>query len=490
MSTPAKCLGLVLLVSALIPEGSGPPTARPTRPPDAAALWEIDSAVDAMGGMARLRALRSLRLEGMREKALLGVSADRRHPKAMFVEVSELRDLSSGRALVHQRATLPMRPDPIPFTRATGGPGAPPTQRTALALTPERILFTARDADPKVGRDTVFDGRPARVVRFGPEPVRLFLDADTHPPLGWMATLTYPDDPNEWGIWGDVRSATHWSDWSLEPDGLRYPRTVTEERNGLVSTRTTWSRVTPDAPVAEDSFPAPARSSAPAGAAGASEDVRTLAPGVALLCGSYNVLLVAGDDGVVVLDAPVSSERSRAVLDETRRRFPDRPVRALVLTSAVWPHVAGVRAYVARGIPVYAPAPAAQVVRDLAAAPHCSHPDSLARAPRRADVRVVTDSVVIGGGADRLVLLAPRLTAAPHAAAGLVAYLPERRILYAGDLLVPRRFEPNFWRQSWDELRRLVAARGLPVLTVASLHDDPIPWSDVGEALDAGSPAP
>ncbi|HKK09097.1 MAG TPA: hypothetical protein VKA44_09445 [Gemmatimonadota bacterium] len=93
------------------------------------------------------------------------------------------------------------------------------------------------------------------------------------------------------------------------------------------------------------------------------------------------------------------------------------------------------------------------------------------------------DSAALGTGRSRLVLLAPRLPGAEHAASSLVGYLPCPRLVYAGDLLVPRRFEPNYWRQSWDELRRIAASRGLEPVSVASLHDDPVPWDDVLEAL-------
>src|ERR1035438_3007706 len=82
---------------------------------------------------------------------------------------------------------------------------------------------------------------------------------------------------------------------------------------------------------------------------GASE----ITPGVVLIPGSWNTTLIRQDDGIVVLEAPISSGYSAKVLEFAQSKFPGVPIKAVIMTSDSWPHIGGVREYVAGGIPVY-----------------------------------------------------------------------------------------------------------------------------------------
>lgn len=433
----------------------------------------VRAAARAMGGEEALRGLRAIRLDGFEEERLVGIAERPDRARTLLRTFSELRDVPGGRARISARLRLVMRPDPIPGTRVVPARGGTVEERERLDLAPERILLDALDAPDLVALpDTTIDGRPARVVRFGADPaVRLYLDAATDLPLGWSAVRTYPDDPFVWSAWGDVTTVVRWGSWSLEPGGIRYPRERWLARNGIPYRNTTITGLDLAAAAAPDSFAAPAgppRSAAPPDTARAVDD------GIAFLPGGFDVLLVRQEDGVVAVEAPGSAARSRAALAEAARRFPGVPVRAVVATSYPWPHLAGVREYVARGIPVYAPRAAGGAIRALVAAPHTLRPDSLARAPAPLDLRVVDGRETLGSGRDRIVLIAP----AGAAGGALVAWLPGPRLLYAGDLWIPERFEPNLWRESRRALEEFVAGAGLPVRTVTGLHLEPTPWRE------------
>ncbi|MEO8999280.1 MAG: hypothetical protein ABI227_12125 [Rhodanobacter sp.] len=79
-----------------------------------------------------------------------------------------------------------------------------------------------------------------------------------------------------------------------------------------------------------------------------------LEPGIIHIPGAWNVNLIRQDDGIVVLEGPISSGYSVRVLAEAHKRFPDLPVKAVITTSDSWPHIGGLREYVARDIPIYA----------------------------------------------------------------------------------------------------------------------------------------
>ncbi len=455
--------------------------------PDSAARRLVRRAVDAMGGEGILRGLRYLRLRGVEVTAMVGVSPDSEPPRLLHASFDELRDVRSARALRHAEFRMVMRADPIPVTQVIDTATSAFEAAESVAYAPERLLLQALDApDLAMAPDTALPGGAVRVVRFGTPSVRIYLDPVSGLPRGWSTVRTYPRDLNVWAPWGDVRSRTLFGSWALEPTGFRYPRTITVMRNGTPYRRISLLSVH-EVQASPDSFPTTPGSGPPGPVRlgnGRGSGPVELAPGVVLVPGAYNVELVRQEDGVVVLEAPHSGAYSRRVLEAIARRWPGLPVKALVSTTDAWPHDAGVREYVARGVPIYAPPRGAALVRRLASAPYRLEPDSLQRAPRSPDLRVVHDTAVVGSGANRLILAA---VVDPSGEGGrlLVAYLPGRRLLYAGDLLIPRRFEPEFWLGAWTALLDGVRRHDWTVDTVTALHDPPVALSSVREAVAA-----
>ena len=159
---------------------------------------------------------------------------------------------------------------------------------------------------------------------------------------------------------------TWYSSWSMEKGGIHYPMQWNSERNGMPDRMLVISKLTLNGAIdqAELEIPEDIRAGAPARAR--SGDLETLplgipsrpaseiVPGIAFIPGSWNVTLVKQSDGVVIIEAPISSGYSAKVMEEAARRFPGAAIKAVITTSDAWPHLAGIREYVARGIPVYA----------------------------------------------------------------------------------------------------------------------------------------
>jgi hypothetical protein len=61
----------------------------------------------------------------------------------------------------------------------------------------------------------------------------------------------------------------------------------------------------------------------------------------------------------------------------------------------------------------------------------------------------------------------------------MLAWLPERRLLYASDVLVPDAFEPVFTAAYKAELVRIVRREGLSVDRVFAEHLPAAPWDSV-----------
>jgi hypothetical protein len=84
------------------------------------------------------------------------------------------------------------------------------------------------------------------------------------------------------------------------------------------------------------------------------------------------------------------------------RRWPGVPVKAVISTSDAWPHLAGLREFAARGIPIYVLDLNVAILQRLVAAHRTCFPDALARVPRAAAKwRVVAGKTIIGIGPNR-----------------------------------------------------------------------------------------
>src|SRR5262249_5317369 len=127
-------------------------------------------------------------------------------------------------------------------------------------------------------------------------------------------------------------------------------------------------------------------------------------PGIVFIPGAWNTTLVKQDDGIVVLEVPISSGYSPKVIEEIHTRFPCARIKPAISSSDAWPHIGGVREYVAAGIRVYVLDRTLPLIERFLRAPHTRYPDSLAKSRRRAELRAVSKKMVIGSGANRMEL--------------------------------------------------------------------------------------
>jgi len=348
-----------------------------------------------------------------------------------------------------------------------------------LALAPHRILLTALESSGlHLDADTTLSTGHYHRVSFPLDSgyVQLFVDATTWFPARVRFAREY-SDLVFWAMWGRVTMETVWTSWSLEPTGIWYPRQRDVSFNGHPFHAYIVTRLDL-APAAVDSFAIPdsvtLRFTREAGAPrGPPPELRpvTLADGIVLFQGGYQSALVRVPSGVVVIEAPESDAKSRAVLAQANRLFPHVPIAAVVSTSPQWMHIGGLVEYARRGIPIYVLDVNGPEVRTLLTAPRQRPLPASALTPRLTLIRRRT---VLGSGDNRMELLPARGT---HGVAMLFVYWPAHRLLYASDMTIPPSFEPTFTAAYEAELHRVVDRLRLSVLTVYSLHLAPTPWA-------------
>ena len=463
----------------------------------------LHESADAIGGLDRLRALRSVRVEETGGEYMVSTITRADAPPKLIVQtMTTLRSATDTAMRRTMSQAIPMRSGRFASTTVANH-GAVATVRGSslipaalfdgmvateeLRLSPEAVLLTALDAaDVRLARDTVFGGVRHRVVAFTLEgaPVRIFVDASSHFPTRVELIRAYPTNVF-WAMWGELRFVTTWSAWSAEPLGVWYPRQRTLTLNGapfreyVVTALELDVAVSPDSIAIPDSVRASFNARGAAERAGPSQPKLTpveIADGVVLYQGGYQAAAVRQDDGVVIIEGPESNAKSRAVLADIGTRWPSARVKAVVSTSPMWMHIGGLREYAARGIPIYALDVSVPVVRALLGSPHTQAVDSLARVRRAPTVRAVSTTTTIGGGANRIELRPAR---GQHGSSMLLAWFPASRLLYASDVVIPDAFEPVFTRAYAEELRRIVRREGLDVDRVFAEHLPAAPWGAV-----------
>jgi glyoxylase-like metal-dependent hydrolase (beta-lactamase superfamily II) len=266
-------------------------------------------------------------------------------------------------------------------------------------------------------------------------------------------------------IWGDVTYDLVLSDWRTF-DGIKVATSRKYELNGrpVVEAKVTDFKF--NAPIAADrlTIPAAFTAGAPKPATGAvpyqwvirrqfigtymdsdavTHDTRgsqglrfvELAPGVQHVTGgTHHSLLVEMRDHLIVFDAPVTDVQSNWVLGQARTKYPNKPVKFLVLTHHHMDHAGGLRAYAAQGATVVVGRGAGEHFRRVLAAPFTRNPDLAARDLSRTEIVEISDKRVFTDGEREVHAY---LLDNPHATATLIGYIPAARLGYVTDVWSP-----------------------------------------------------
>jgi glyoxylase-like metal-dependent hydrolase (beta-lactamase superfamily II) len=161
-----------------------------------------------------------------------------------------------------------------------------------------------------------------------------------------------------------------------------------------------------------------------------------LAPGVQhAMGGSHHSLVVEMRDHLVVFDAPVSDSQSNWLLGAARAKYPNKPVKYLVLTHHHMDHAGGLRAYAAQGATLVVGKGTTAHYQRVLAAPFTRNPDLKATDLSRTPIVEVTDKYVISDG-QREVHAYP-IDPNPHADGLLIGFVPEARLGFATDIWSP-----------------------------------------------------
>jgi glyoxylase-like metal-dependent hydrolase (beta-lactamase superfamily II) len=170
----------------------------------------------------------------------------------------------------------------------------------------------------------------------------------------------------------------------------------------------------------------------------------TLAPGVVLMGGgSHNSVAVEFKDYVVVIDGPLSNQRTNAVVAEIHKTFPNKPIKYVVNTHNHFDHLGGIRGYAAEGATVITDDRNRDFYEKVVLAPQSRTllPDRLSQrpfAPTGPGTRMLqtfSDQFTISDG-DQIIELY-HIEGFNHSDNMTIAYLPKAKIVVNADMYSP-----------------------------------------------------
>ena len=317
------------------------------------------------------------------------------------------------------------------------------TQQLEIWVTPWGFLKGAA-ANKATVRSQKIGGKAYNVVSWMPA-----LKA----PSGQPYRLTgYIDDKNmvdrvetwvEHPVVGDLLVETTYATYQ-DFSGLKVPTKIVQKRAGLQTFEATiTSGAANPANLTQLMTPPPPAGGAPAAPAPAPAPAvasQKMADGVYRITGGYVALAVEFKDHVVVLEGGQSEARGIAVIAETKRVFPNKPIKYVVNTHAHFDHASGLAPFAADGITIITHKNNKAYLEKVLRAPRTLVGDNLSKANKKPKVEGAGDKRVLKDETHTVELY--HIQNLQHSDGMLVAYLPKEKILFTADFNIPAQGQP------------------------------------------------
>lgn len=425
------------------------------------AIRLLRRSLDALGGLERLRALKTIYLAG---KGVENLTANvqglhpenetiRTHEESMAVQiqgsdVAYERRTPRNDMSIRWRRTL-FRGDERIFadwvSLGYSSRSLPSDQLERDGLRrriPHVLLLEAaqRSQDLGWGGQKTLDGRAHEVVTLSVavgEPLNLFIDSST----GFLSRVAYRMHVP--GL-GDTSVEFDYLDYRAHEQLGWFPTEQVIRIGGKVFQQIRINRVETDSPEGEAllSLPDEFRSPQP----GVPQEI---AEGVFYVpsLGGFNLFFVEFDEFVLAVEAPADSpwmqgipaanyslERdvSREYIQKIKETIPEKPIRYVVVTHSHSDHAGGSRRFMAEGTTILTTPGNRGFFERMAAAQHTIKPDPYSQISIPLKLEQIETKRAISDGRRTVEIM--NVGPNPHTDEMLIVYLPEEKILFQGDL--------------------------------------------------------
>lgn len=390
----------------------------------------LESVAEAMGGRERLRNVDNVVLTGFGQQLYFdgggNVSGDINAPPKWRAVADAQRtfDLRNERAVNQERWSF-MFPFAAPFGHSWTRNATLQTGADMLDH-PLPALLEALDAETTLVAVTMEGGMS--VVQFTIEdgtPMWMAVDPITHLPRWTRRIVPHVN-------LGDVAVTSYFTGY-VAYSGVQLPlgllnRIDWREQMTLMFQVDSYRVDVPQNQL--PAFPEPAPRNAGARPV---VTVTALAEGVwDVRVGTNGGPVIEFDDHLVMFEAGGSPAATLARIDAANALARGKEVSAVIVSHHHFDHTAGLRAAVSRGLSVISHRGNEGIIREMIERPAVVFPDDLARSPHRLDFVAVDDHLALHDEKQRLDVY--HVISHSHMANGVLAYLPEHRIMMEGDL--------------------------------------------------------
>jgi glyoxylase-like metal-dependent hydrolase (beta-lactamase superfamily II) len=458
----------------------------------------VTRAAEALGGAQRIQALRTMRLRGYGHDQYQDggslITTEPTAPEKMTIITAYERviDLANNRTRVRAKqsrafvfaaqAMMEGRPvdqaldGDVAFDVAASGAARRQSAETAMRRRMEL------NANPIVAVRAALDSR-SRVSNRRTEGAATLVDVVTAAGESFTLAVTTSTGLPLWVRWvgphenlGDLTYRAEFSGY--EPvDGVWLPMSfnVVSDWKDNVQLRLHVDRYVLDGDVGDLAAPAAIRS-APAPTPAYTVDASVVAPGVWLLSGNggANSVLLEFADHLSLFEVPTNRAWTAALIAKARSTVPGKPLTEAIISHHHFDHTGGLRTAIAEGLTIVTQAGNVAWFEELARRRVEAFPDQLSRNPKPIKIRAVDDHLKLSDS--KMTVDVYRVVSNGHMAHGLMAYIPEHRLLIQGDLF-DVGWEVYFWGNTYDDnvaYRKLDVERDVPihgrVLPIAEVH--------------------
>ena len=215
-----------------------------------------------------------------------------------------------------------------------------------------------------------------------------------------------------------------------------------------------------------------------------------LGEGVYAISPAYASLAVEFKDFIVVFEAPQSEERALAIINETRKVIPNKPIKYVVNSHWHIDHSGGLRTFVAEGATIITHEMYKPWLEKALNAPHTLNPDKEEQTKKKVRIETMTEKKVITDGNQTLELYHQQGNL--HTAGMVFGYVPKAKVLVQADGFNPpaRPGVPAVSRHAgnlMDNLKRLKLDVGSVVAIHYPADGRKVPFAELQQAVLSSS---